>query len=88
MFCKFFIGFRLAIINEDVEDSVEFFIDEEEEVVGEEERLVLFNFIFIDLFFFYLYRFLVFLMFYKIWKFNNLRYCIFKRKEEAEIFLR
>lgn len=60
MFCKFFIGFRLVIINEDAEDSVEFFIDEEEEAVGEEERLVLFNFIFIDLFFFYLYRFLVF----------------------------
>lgn len=52
MFCKFFIGFRLVIINEDAEDSVEFFIDEEEEAVGEEERLVLFNFIFIDLFFF------------------------------------
>lgn len=66
MFFKFFIGFRLVIINEDVEDSVEFFIDEEEEVVGEEERLVLFNFF-------------SFLMFYKIWKFNNLRYCIFKR---------
>lgn len=60
MFCKFFIGFRLVIINEDAEDSVEFFIDEEEEAVGEEERLVLFKFIFIDLFFFYLYRFLVF----------------------------
>lgn len=73
MFCKFFIGFRLVIINEDVEDSVEFFIDEEEEVVGEEERLVLFNFF-------------SFLMFYKIWKFNNLRYCIFKRKEEEEEF--
>lgn len=66
MFCKFFIGFRLVIINEDAEDSVEFFIDEEEEAVGEEERLVLFNFF-------------SFLMFYKIWKFNNLRYCIFKR---------
>lgn len=73
MFCKFFIGFRLVIINEDAEDSVEFFIDEEEEAVGEEERLVLFNFF-------------SFLMFYKIWKFNNLRYCIFKRKEEAEFF--
>lgn len=73
MFCKFFIGFRLVIINEDAEDSVEFFIDEEEEVVGEEERLVLFNFF-------------SFLMFYKIWKFNNLRYCIFKRKEEEEFF--
>lgn len=73
MFCKFFIGFRLVIINEDVEDSVEFFIDEEEEAVGEEERLVLFNFF-------------SFLMFYKIWKFNNLRYCIFKRKEEEEEF--
>lgn len=53
MFCKFFIGFRLVIINEDAEDSVEFFIDEEEEAVGEEERLVLFNFF-------------SFLMFYKI----------------------
>lgn len=42
MFCKFFIGFRLVIINEDAEDSVEFFIDEEEEAVGEEERLILF----------------------------------------------
>lgn len=73
MFCKFFIGFRLVIINEDAEDSVEFFIDEEEEVVGEEERLVLFNFF-------------SFLMFYIIWKFNNLRYCIFKRKEEVEFF--
>lgn len=73
MFCKFFIGFRLVIINEDAEDSVEFFIDEEEEAVGEEERLVLFNFF-------------SFLMFYKIWKFNNLRYCIFKRKEEEEEF--
>lgn len=73
MFCKFFIGFRLVIINEDAEDSVEFFIDEEEEAVGEEERLVLFNFF-------------SFLMFYKIWKFNNLRYCIFKRKEEEEFF--
>lgn len=73
MFCKFFIGFRLVIINEDAEDSVEFFIDEEEEAVGEEERLVLFNFF-------------SFLMFYKIWKFNNLRYCIFKRKEEVEFF--
>lgn len=73
MFFKFFIGFRLVIINEDAEDSVEFFIDEEEEAVGEEERLVLFNFF-------------SFLMFYKIWKFNNLRYCIFKRKEEAEFF--
>lgn len=73
MFCKFFIGFRLVIINEDAEDSVEFFIDEEEEAVGEEERLVFFNFF-------------SFLMFYKIWKFNNLRYCIFKRKEEEEFF--
>lgn len=73
MFCKFFIGFRLVIINEDAEDSVEFFIDEEEEAVGEEERLVLFNFF-------------SFLIFYKIWKFNNLRYCIFKRKEEVDFF--
>lgn len=73
MFCKFFVGFRLVIINEDAEDSVEFFIDEEEEAAGEEERLVLFNFF-------------SFLMFYKIWKFNNWRYCIFKRKEEEEFF--
>lgn len=66
MLCKSSIGLRLAITNEDAEDSAESSTDEEEEAAGEEERSVSLNSF-------------SFLMFYKTWKFNNLRYCTFKR---------
>lgn len=86
MLCKSSIGLRLAITNEDAEDSAESSTDEEEEAAGEEERSVSLKSISTDLSLFYLHRSLVFLMFYKTWKFNNLRYCTFKRKEEEEFF--
>lgn len=73
MLCKSSIGLRLAITNEDAEDSAESSTDEEEEAAGEEERSVSLNSF-------------TFLIFYKTWKFNNLRHCTFKRKEEAEFF--
>lgn len=38
MLCKSSIGLRLAITNEDAEDSAESSTDEEEEAAGEEER--------------------------------------------------
>lgn len=43
MLCKSSIGLRLAITNEDAEDSAESSTDEEEEAAGEEERLVSLN---------------------------------------------
>lgn len=43
MLCKSSIGLRLAITNEDAEDSAESSTDEEEEAAGEEERSVSLN---------------------------------------------
>lgn len=60
MLCKSSIGLRLAITNEDAEDSAESSTDEEEEAAGEEERSVSLNSISTDLSFFYLHRSLVF----------------------------
>lgn len=78
MLCKSWIGLRLAITDEEAEDSAESSTDEEEEAAGEEERSAPLNYISTDLFFFTcVYRIFNLLMFYETWKFNILRYCTF-----------